>query len=145
MTNQDEIAQLRDAIRGTLGTSKDDAPIAPEPEWRAGWAGLANLGLTGLCVRPERGGSGIEVGAAVATAEELGAALHGSPFAGLTASAHALGQQDEEGDGLLAGIRYPATREGCPVAGVGQGKWPQTPLESVGVRRERSRLNVFEK
>jgi hypothetical protein len=45
------------------------------------------------------------VDAAVTTAMELGAALHGSPYAGLTASAHALAPAaDADSDAVLAGI-----------------------------------------
>ncbi|HET6948896.1 MAG TPA: acyl-CoA dehydrogenase [Acidimicrobiales bacterium] len=59
-------------------------------DWRAGWTALAGIGVTGLCVAERHGGVGRRVDAAVAAAQELGAALHGSPFAGVVASAHAL-------------------------------------------------------
>ena len=51
------------------------------------------LGITTFCVDQERGGLGARVDAAVTTATELGAALHGSPYAGLTAGARALTRQ----------------------------------------------------
>jgi alkylation response protein AidB-like acyl-CoA dehydrogenase len=51
---------------------------------------LADLGLPALCVIEEKGGFGMRVDAAAAAATELGAALHGAPFSGLTASANAL-------------------------------------------------------
>jgi hypothetical protein len=46
--------------------------------------------VAAFCVPEERGGFGLQVEAAAAAAGELGAALHGSPYAALTASAHAL-------------------------------------------------------
>lgn len=57
---------------------------------------LAALGITAFCVPEARGGFGCRADAAVATAMELGAALHGSPYAGLTASAHVLGATDHD-------------------------------------------------
>lgn len=83
-TAEDEIRQLRDAVRGTLAAGRD------------GWPALAELGLAGLCAPESLGGSGLHVGAAVAVAEELGAALHPSPFAGITASVHALAAAGDE-------------------------------------------------
>ena len=76
-----------------MGTAKADYSPNPEADWRAGWPALADLGLVGLCVPEERGGFGFRVDAAAAAAEELGAALHGSPFAGLCASACALANE----------------------------------------------------
>jgi alkylation response protein AidB-like acyl-CoA dehydrogenase len=104
-TSEDEIRQLRDALRGTLGSARDDAVPAPDAEWRRGWKALAALGVTALCAPEERGGFGLQVQAAVTVAREFGAALHGSPYAGLTASVHALaGCTDGSTDGLVSGI-----------------------------------------
>jgi len=101
----DEIRQLRDALRGTLASAKDDAVPTPEAEWRQGWPALAALGVSALCVPEERGGFGLQVQAAVTVASEFGAALHGSPYAGLTASVHALSRcTDGSTDGLVSGI-----------------------------------------
>jgi len=101
----DEIRQLRDALRGTLGSAKDDAVPAPDAEWRQAWPALAALGVCALCVPEERAGFGLQVEAAVAVARELGAALHGSPYAGLTAGVHALSRcTDGSTDGLVSGI-----------------------------------------
>jgi alkylation response protein AidB-like acyl-CoA dehydrogenase len=112
MTRNDDIRQLRDAVRGTLGVSGTDASPAPADDWRAGWPAVAELGVVGLCVPEEAGGFGRRVDAAVATSAELGAALHGAPFAGLTASAHALARAagttsslDDLLDGVLSGDR----------------------------------------
>jgi alkylation response protein AidB-like acyl-CoA dehydrogenase len=92
-------------LRATLGTTKDDAPLAPDDAWRQRWPSLARLGVTGFCVPEERGGFGLRVDAAAAAAQELGIALDGSPYAGLVASAYALGRADDPAAAdLLAGI-----------------------------------------
>ncbi|WP_241840394.1 acyl-CoA dehydrogenase family protein [Frankia sp. CcI49] len=88
----DDIVALRDALRGTLGTVWQELPSTVETTWRERWEPLAELGLPGFCVPEARGGFGLRVDAAVTAAMELGAALHPSPFAGLTASAHALAE-----------------------------------------------------
>jgi alkylation response protein AidB-like acyl-CoA dehydrogenase len=104
-TSEEDIRQLRDALRGTLGRAEDDAPPTVDAGWRAGWPALAELGVAAFCVPEDRGGFGLQVEAAAATAQELGAALHGSPYAGLTASAHALaGVDDPTANEVLAGI-----------------------------------------
>jgi alkylation response protein AidB-like acyl-CoA dehydrogenase len=104
-TTDDDIRQLRSAVRGMLGIADPDAVPAPDPAWRAGWPALVELGATGFCVPEEKGGFGLEVRAAAATATELGAALHGSPYAALTASAHALAAAGvEAADEVLAGV-----------------------------------------
>jgi len=104
-TTADELRQLRDAVRGTLGSANDDAVRAPDAEWREGWEALAALGVTGLCVPEGHGGFGLQVEAAVTVAGEFGAALHGSPYAGLTASVHALSRcTDRSTDDLVPGI-----------------------------------------
>jgi len=52
-----------------------------------------------------KGGFGLRVDVATAAAAEFGAALHGSPYAGLTASAHALAHADDPlADDLLAAV-----------------------------------------
>ncbi|WP_007510912.1 MULTISPECIES: acyl-CoA dehydrogenase [Pseudofrankia] len=93
-------------MRGTLGTDRQDLPSAVATEWRLAWPAMAELGVPGLCVPEPLGGFGLRVDAAVMTAMELGAALHASPYAGLTASAHALAQitDDPVVDELLGGI-----------------------------------------
>jgi alkylation response protein AidB-like acyl-CoA dehydrogenase len=105
LTDADDLDQLRDALRGTLGTATVDGPPAVDASWPAGWSALAELGVTGFCVPEAKGGFGFEVEAAVASAQELGAALHGAAYAGLTASAHALAHGDAPVcDEVLAGI-----------------------------------------
>jgi alkylation response protein AidB-like acyl-CoA dehydrogenase len=93
-TTDDDIRQLRSALRGVLGTADPDAVPVPDPDWRAGWPTLAELGLTAFCVPEEKDGYGMQSAVAAGAAQELGAALHGSPFAGLTAAAHALAGSD---------------------------------------------------
>ncbi|WP_157474167.1 acyl-CoA dehydrogenase family protein [Parafrankia sp. EUN1f] len=104
----DDIVALRDALRGALGTVWQELPSTVETTWRERWEPLAELGLPGFCVPEARGGFGLRVDAAVTAAMELGAALHPSPFAGLTASAHALAEAAEaagsSGDPVVGGL-----------------------------------------
>ncbi len=66
---------------------------------------MAELGVTAFCVPEAQGGFGLRVDVAAGAAVELGAALHAAPFAGLTASAHALAQADDlMARELLSGI-----------------------------------------
>jgi alkylation response protein AidB-like acyl-CoA dehydrogenase len=101
---------LREALRGTLGTAKDNTQPVPGDAWRERWRALAELGVTGFCVPEEQGGFGLRVDAAAAAAQELGAALDGSPYAGLVASAHALARAGDPAaaklvTGIVAGDR----------------------------------------
>jgi alkylation response protein AidB-like acyl-CoA dehydrogenase len=77
-------------VRGALAATKAGEGASVDPDWRAWWPALADLGLTAFCVPEDHGGFGLRADVAVAAAAELGAALHGAPFAGLTASAHVL-------------------------------------------------------
>ena len=86
---------MRAAIRGTLGTTDLDTLPQIDLEWRGRWTSLADLGITSFCVPEEQGGFGLNVAAAVATASELGAALHASPFAGITAATRSLAEHDD--------------------------------------------------
>ena len=95
---------MRAALRGVLGTADTDVVPAPDPEWRRGWPALAELGVTALCVPEDRGGYGLQADAAAATALEFGAALHGSPFAALTASAHVLAHAGGAAEVLLGDV-----------------------------------------
>ena len=74
-----------------LGTVAATDQPEIDATWREEWGDVAALGITALCVPEAHGGFGLHVPAAAAAAMEFGRALHGSPFAGLTASAHALG------------------------------------------------------
>ncbi len=112
----DEIRQLRDALRGMLGTAEQGAPPAPDAGWRSGWPALAEMGVTSFCVGEEKGGFGLDVRAAAATASELGAALHASPYAGLVAATRALSASDDP----VAAEVLPAVLAGERVAAFGR-------------------------
>lgn len=92
----DDIRQYRQAVAGVLEAPATETLATPDPDWRRGWPALAALGATSFCVPEDRGGAGMQVEAATTTAGELGAALHGSPYAGLVASAHALSAADPD-------------------------------------------------
>lgn len=100
-----DVRDFREALRRMLGIGKDTPPHV-DADWRDGWPALADLGVTALCVAEERGGVGLRADVAVAAAMEMGAALHGAPFAALAASAHALSRIADPpwGDDLLAGL-----------------------------------------
>src|SRR5436309_1373460 len=68
--------RLRRPQNGRCGTLP-----SPDPQWREHWPALTDLGAAALCVPEERGGLGMQVEVAAATAAVLGAALHGSPYA----------------------------------------------------------------
>ncbi|MFT7609119.1 MAG: alkylation response protein AidB-like acyl-CoA dehydrogenase [Candidatus Aldehydirespiratoraceae bacterium] len=104
-TLDDDVRQLCEALRGMLGTvDGNDTPVF-STEWPDGWAAIAALGVTAFCVPEDRGGFGLHVPAAAATAKEFGRALHGVPFAGLATSALALGGADgPEAAEILAGL-----------------------------------------
>lgn len=110
-TSDEDLRALREALRGTLGSARSgETTQADSLGWRRTWPALAELGVTSFCVPEEQGGFGFQLDAAVSAAFELGAALNGSPFAGLTASVHAIAQQagDLNADllaGALAGER----------------------------------------
>ncbi|WP_462183671.1 acyl-CoA dehydrogenase family protein [Frankia sp. AgKG'84/4] len=78
----------------------------PDPRWRGRWPVLAELGLPAFCVPEALDGFGLRADVAAAAATELGAALHGGPFAGLTASAHLLAHcpGDPAAEEVLAGV-----------------------------------------
>jgi alkylation response protein AidB-like acyl-CoA dehydrogenase len=69
---------------------------------------LCEIGIVGVCVPEEQGGFGMRADAAAAVAAELGAALHGSPYAGIVAAALALGvtaEHPELLEAVLSGAR----------------------------------------
>jgi alkylation response protein AidB-like acyl-CoA dehydrogenase len=124
-----ELAELRGTLRRALGSTQDSVP-APDPEWRARWPLLAELGVLAFCVPEERGGFGNEVEAALVASRELGAALHGSPYAAAVAATAALSLVDPGGDdpsvveAVLAGEHLPVLAfldPGSDAVGAGNG------------------------
>ena len=104
----DDVRQLREAVRRSVRGSSSEGSPAPDPAWRKTWRQLCDIGILGVCVAEEQGGFGMRADAAVAVAAELGAALHGSPYAGLVAASHALasaGDHAELLEAVLAGER----------------------------------------
>ena len=93
-TLDDDVRQLCETLRAMLGTANASERAEADAEWRHRWEEFAALGVTALCVPERLGGFGLHVPAAVATAMEFGRALHASPFAGITAGAHALAEVD---------------------------------------------------
>jgi alkylation response protein AidB-like acyl-CoA dehydrogenase len=89
-TGAAELHELAVSLRGVLGTADPTANPTLDPGWRSSWPALAGLGITAFCVPEDLGGYGCEAAAALVASRELGAALHGSPFASATAAAYAL-------------------------------------------------------
>jgi alkylation response protein AidB-like acyl-CoA dehydrogenase len=84
-------ATLREALDAGAGARDPGGTDGgPGRDWRAGWPGLAALGIAGLCVAEDCAGLGREVPAALVAARELGAALHGSPYPAAAAASYAL-------------------------------------------------------
>ncbi|MCB0997136.1 MAG: acyl-CoA/acyl-ACP dehydrogenase [Acidimicrobiales bacterium] len=112
-TSADELAELRRAVRGTIGAGAPDEAPAIDRGWRASWSALAELGLAGFCVPAELGGYGSEVPAAAVAAAELGADLHAAPYPGIIAAADGLARwlpPAERGAlaaDLLSGVHVP--------------------------------------
>jgi alkylation response protein AidB-like acyl-CoA dehydrogenase len=100
-----DVRELREALRRALGKGRGAVPRV-DAHWRDGWPSIADLGVTALCVAEAKGGFGFRVDAAAGAAMEFGAALHGAPFAGLTAGMHALAQAADAPpvDGLLSSL-----------------------------------------
>lgn len=87
---------LRETVRRFLA---DQAPISPyvreQLETPSGtspevWAGLAELGVTGLLVPEDRGGSGMGMVDMAVVLEEMGRTVHPGPFASTAVAAASL-------------------------------------------------------
>lgn len=89
-TSADELHELRTAVRRAIGAGEAEDPPEPRAGWRASWPELAAMGVAGFCVPAELGGFGDEVEAAFVVSREMGWELHGSPYPGVVAAAHAL-------------------------------------------------------
>lgn len=111
-----------------LGTAGAEGLAAPDPTWRDGWPTIARLGVTAACIPDALGGLGLEVEVATAAAEELGAALHGAPYAGTVAATACLAPAAASGDDR-ARSTLDAIVDGSLVAGFGHlspGTSPRT-------------------
>jgi alkylation response protein AidB-like acyl-CoA dehydrogenase len=87
-TTQADLLALADTLRKALGGDANAA--LPDASWRDRWPALAEVGAAAFCVAEDCDGFGNEAQAALVAARELGAALHGAPYAGLTAASYAL-------------------------------------------------------
>lgn len=109
----DEQAALRDTTRHFLAekasVSDHVRPLLDDPTGtdESVWRGLAGLGVTGLLVPEDCGGSGMTMVEAGIVAEELGAALHPGPWLSTAVAApralNLLGANDTAAE-LLRGI-----------------------------------------
>ncbi|MCA2301967.1 acyl-CoA/acyl-ACP dehydrogenase [Mycobacterium intracellulare] len=109
----DEQAALRDTTRRFLAekasVSDHVRPLLDDPTGtdESVWRGLTGLGVTGLLVPEDCGGSGMTMVEAGIVAEELGAALHPGPWLSTAVAApralNLLGANDTAAD-LLRGI-----------------------------------------
>jgi alkylation response protein AidB-like acyl-CoA dehydrogenase len=91
----DELRELGSTSRRLLERSAGTAPFPPPFDAQAGmdrelWSSLAGLGLLGLAVPEELGGSGGGATELCVVAEQVGAALPAVPFAGTAAVAAVL-------------------------------------------------------
>jgi alkylation response protein AidB-like acyl-CoA dehydrogenase len=89
-TTDTDLLELTEALRKALGTGSPEEQPVVDPDWRARWRTLAEMGVTAFCLSQERDGFGNEASAALTTSRELGAALHGGPYAGVVAAGYAL-------------------------------------------------------
>ena len=86
-----ELADLGAALRKALGAENRVERPSPDPEWRTPWASLArDLDVASFCVSEEHEGFGDEVQAALVTARELGAVLHGAHYPAVVTAGYAL-------------------------------------------------------
>jgi alkylation response protein AidB-like acyl-CoA dehydrogenase len=112
-TSQAERHELRDTVRRALGSDPEAAPVV-DPAWRTKWSSLVEIGVLALCAPEEVNGFGNESGAALLVSRELGASLHGSPYAAALAATYALcrwyGPDDERlalAERVLSGAELP--------------------------------------
>lgn len=105
----DEQRELRDVLRRRLAGSPaargpyDGGPPGPDVDL---WAALVDLGVAGIGIAEDRGGSGGDVVDLVVVAEELGRAVAPVPFVGsaVAASAIAAAADGDRARAWLAGL-----------------------------------------
>jgi alkylation response protein AidB-like acyl-CoA dehydrogenase len=117
-SSAEELAALRDAVRGVLAGRGTEADVRAAMETPAGydpslWQQLARLGIAGLVVPAEYGGSGAGPVELEAVTEEAGAALLCSPLLGSSVLAAAL--LAESGDRAAQEALLPAIAAGTGI------------------------------
>jgi len=132
----DEQLALRDTVRRFLTEKASVAshvrPMLDDPTGttKEVWAGLADLGATGVLVPQEYGGSGMTMVEAGIVAEELGAALYPGPWLSSAVAATRALTRISAGS-LLSGIA-----DGSTVATVGPLSGPRPVVEDGVLRGE---------
>lgn len=133
MTSSDRMA-LVDTTRRLLADRSDEAAVrqtmATARGYDAGlWQALAELGITGLIIGEEHGGTGLRAGELELVSEEMGAALLCSPFLGSSVFGAALLQA------LAAPLHLPAIAAGSLIVSVAvagsKGTWTHDDVEVV--------------
>ncbi len=126
----DERAALRDAVNRLLTAKSTEADVrrtmaTPQGYDQALWQGLAEMGVTGLIIDPEFGGSGAGPVELEEVMEEAGAALLCSPL--FASSVMAASLLDTLGDGAAQARWLPGIADGSLIATVcltgDQGLW----------------------
>ena len=117
-SSAEELAALRDSVRGVLASRGTEADVRAAMETPSGydpslWQQLADLGIAGLVVPAEYGGSGAGPVELEAVAEEAGAALLCSPLLGSSVLAAAL--LAESGDRAAQAALLPAIAAGTGI------------------------------
>lgn len=116
LIDNDEQRLLRDSLRRMLGDRQSDDPsAAPGPEF---WRDLARLGLTGLPVAPEYGGSGCGMAETAVVLQELGRAGLRTAYGPCVAVAAAVLQDAGGPPGVLSGM---AAGEEIVAVAIGSG------------------------
>jgi alkylation response protein AidB-like acyl-CoA dehydrogenase len=117
-SSAEELAGLRDSVRGVLASRGTEADVRAAMETPSGydpslWQQLAGLGIAGLVVPAEYGGSGAGPVELEAVTEEAGAALLCSPLLGSSVLAAAL--LTESGDRAAQAALLPAIAAGTGI------------------------------
>lgn len=126
----DELAALRGSVHALLADRSRESDVRSAMDTETGydaalWRQLAELGIAGLIVPAEHGGSGAGPVELEAVMEEAGAALLCSPLLG--SSVLAVAVVNASGDGAAAESLLPGIADGTSIAAVGMtgpaGTW----------------------
>src|ERR1700722_14332319 len=130
LSSAEELAALRDSVGGVLASRGTEADVRAAMETPSGcdpslWQQLADLGIAGLIVPAEYGGSGAGPVELEAVMEEAGAALLCSPLLGSSVLAAAVLMQ--AGDRAARAALLPPIADGsgivaAAITGPG-GRW----------------------